>query len=94
MLGTDVELPLKISLFYVHLLHLGAVILIFRHCLAGFRSSEVRQGVSHEQHGLFNEALSDGLVAAEQSARMICLMRQAPNSVKLCSVTMCADAMN
>lgn len=91
MLGADVQLSLKIPIFYVHLLHLGAVILIFRYCLAGFRSSKDRQSFSHEHHDLVDEALSDGLLAAQQSARIVCLMHQASASLRNCSVTMCAE---
>lgn len=92
-LGSDTHVPLKTSIYYVHLLHLGAVMLIFRHCLAGLRSTEDRERLSTEQRLLMNETLNDGILAAQNSARMIYMIRQASQSVRHCWITMCVIYM-
>lgn len=88
-LGTDAHVPLKTSIYYVHLLHLGAVMLIFRHCLAGVRSVEGRKRLSDEQQSLMNKTLHDGVIAAHHSARMIYMIRRAAQSIRHCWITMC-----
>lgn len=87
-IGTDAQISFKTSIFYVHLLHLGAVMLIFRHGLAGLQSPEDRTALSAEQKILFNEILDDGIVAAQQSVRMIHLLRESSQSVRHCWITM------
>lgn len=88
-LGTDADLPAKTSIFYVHLLHLGAVMLIFRYCVAGLRSHEDRVRLADEQRQVVNEALGDGLLAAQHSARIVSLIRGASQRDRHCWVTMC-----
>jgi hypothetical protein len=87
-LGSDAHFPLKTSVYSVHLLHLGAVMLIFRHCLAGLRPLGDRETLSLQQKGLMNGALSDGLVAAQQSARVVDIIGQARKSPPHCWLTM------
>jgi hypothetical protein len=87
-LGTAAHVPLKTSIYYLHLLHLGAVMLIFRHCLAGVRGVEDRKRLSDEQRTLMDKTLHDGLVAAQHSARMIHMIREASESVRHCWITM------
>lgn len=87
-LGTDSHIPLKTSIYYVHLLHLGAVMLMFRHCLAGLRSFEDREGLSVEQRKVMDEVLNDGILAAQSSAQMVYMIREASQSVRHCWVTM------
>jgi len=88
-LGTDVHVPLKTSIYYLHLLHLGAVMLMFRHCLAGVQSAEDRKKLSDEQRLLMDKTLHDGLIAAQHSARMIHIIRQTAQNVRHCWITMC-----
>jgi hypothetical protein len=87
-LGSDSHLPLKTSVYSLHLLHLGAVMLIFRHCLAGLRPPGDRKTLSLQQKSLMNGALSDGLVAAQQSARVVDIIGQASKSPPHCWLTM------
>lgn len=87
-LGSDDHLPLKTSVYSLHLLHLGAVMRIFRHCLAGLRSPGDRKTLSLQQKDLMNGALSDGLVAAQQSARVVDIIGQASKSPPHCWLTM------
>ena len=91
-LGTTAHVPLKTSIYYLHLLHLGAVMLIFRHCLAGVRCVEDRRRLSDEQRTLMDKTLLDGLVAAQHSARMIHMIREASDSVRHCWITMYVTA--
>jgi hypothetical protein len=87
-LGSDAHLPLKTSVYSLHLLHLGAVMLIFRHCLAGLQPAGDRETLSLQQKGLMNGALSDGILAAQQSARMVGIIGQASKSPPHCWITM------
>jgi hypothetical protein len=88
-LGGDAQTPLQSSIYYVHLLHLGAVMLMFRHCLAGLQFSGDRESLSSEQRSTMHAALDDGLQAAQQSARMTFLTRQFSPSVRHCWTMMC-----
>lgn len=88
-MGTDVHIPLKTSIYYVHLLHLGAVMLMFRHGLAGLQASKDRTALSVEQRILLDKTLDDGIMAAQQSVRMVHLLRESSRSVRHCWVTMC-----
>ena len=88
-LGDDGQTPLKSSIYYVHLLHLGAVMLMFRHCLAGLQFSADRETLSSEQRSTMHAALNDGLQAAQQSARMTYLTQRFSPSVRHCWTTMC-----
>jgi hypothetical protein len=88
-LGGDSQTSLQSSIYYVHLLHLGAVMLMFRHCLAGLQFSGDRESLSSEQRSTMHAALDDGLQAAQQSARMTFLTRQFSPSVRHCWTTMC-----
>ena len=81
-LGGDTQTPLQSSIYYVHLLHLGAVMLIFRHCSAGLQFSGDRESLSSEQRSTMHAALNDGLQAAQQSAWMTYLTRQFSPSVR------------
>jgi len=83
-LGNDAQTPLQSSIYYVHLLHLGAVMLMFRHCLAGLQFSGDRESLSIEQRTVMHAALNDGLQAAQQSARMTYLTRRFAPSVRHC----------
>jgi hypothetical protein len=74
--------------YSLHLLHLGALMLIFRHVLAGLRPLGDRETLSLEQKGLMNGALSDGLIAAQQSARVVDIIGQASKSPPHCWLTM------
>jgi hypothetical protein len=87
-LGSDTHFPLKTSVYSLHLLHLGALMLIFRHVLAGLRPLGDRETLSLEQKGLMNGALSDGLIAAQQSARVVDIIGQASKSPPHCWLTM------
>jgi len=87
-LGSDAHSPLKTSVYKLHLLHLGAGMLIFRHCLAGLKPPGDREALSLQQEGLMNGALSDGLLAAQQSARMVGIVGQASDSPPHCWITM------
>lgn len=87
-LGSDSHLPLKTSVYSLHLLHLGAVMLMFRHGLAGFRLPEDRKTLSLRQKGLMNGVLSDGLIAAQQSARIVDIIGQASKIPPHCWLTM------
>ena len=83
-IGGNAQTPLQSSIYYVHLLHLGAVMLMFRHCLAGLRFPEDRESLSSEQRSTMHAALDDGLQAAQQSARMTYLTRKFSPSVRYC----------
>jgi hypothetical protein len=87
-LGGDAEFPMKTPIYSLHLLHLGAVMLIFRHCLAGLRTPGDRGTLSLQQKDLMNKALSDGLLAAKQSARVVDIIGQASKSPPHCWLTM------
>lgn len=87
-LGSDDHLPLKTSVYSLHLLHLGAVMLIFRHCLAGLHHPGDREALSVQQKCLMNRTLSDGLLAAQQSARMVDIIGRASQSTQHCWITM------
>ena len=91
--GTDAHVPLKTSIYYVHLLHMGTTMLIYRSCLAGFASASDRRGLSNEQRRLVNDTLKDGLGAAQQSAQVLYLVRQASQSVRHCWITMYATTV-
>ncbi|KAM0713465.1 hypothetical protein Q7P37_010427 [Cladosporium fusiforme] len=86
-LGINDHVPLKTSIYYVHLLHLGTVMLIFRYCVASVRDQADRTGLTDEQKVVVDETLSDGLLAAQHSARIISLMREASQSVRHCWMT-------
>ena len=88
-LGDDTQTPLQSSIYYVHLLHLGAVMLMFRHCLAGLQFPVDRESLSSEQRSTMHAALDDGLQAAQQSARMTYLTRKFSPSVRYCWTMMC-----
>ena len=90
-LGGDAQNPLQSSIYYVHLLHLGAVMLMFRHCLAGLQFSGDRESLSSGQREIMHAALNDGLKAAQQSARMTQLMREFSPSVRHCWAMMYVD---
>ena len=90
-LGGDAQNPLQSSIYYVHLLHLGAVMLMFRHCLAGLQFSGDRESLSSDQREIMHAALNDGLKAAQQSARMTHLMREFSPSVRHCWAMMYVD---
>lgn len=81
-LGGDAHILLKSSIYYVHLLHMGAVMLIFRHCLAGLQLSRDREILSAEQRSVMNAALNDGLQAAQHSAQMTYLLKQISRSMR------------
>lgn len=83
-LGDNTQTPLQSSIYYVHLLHLGAVMLMFRHCLAGLQFPQDRERLSREQRSTMHAALNDGIQAAQQSARMTYLTRQFSSSVRNC----------
>lgn len=87
-LGTDTHIPMKTSIYNVHLLHLGAVMLMFRYCVAGLKSEDARSRLNEEERNIAGETLNDGLLAAQQSARIISLIRDASQSVRHCWVTM------
>lgn len=87
-LGTDTRIPMKTSIYYVHLLHLGAVMLMFRYCVSGLKSEGSRSKLNEEERKIAGETLSDGLLAAQQSARIVSLIRDASQSVRHCWVTM------
>jgi len=87
-LGSDAYYPLKTSVYNLHLLHLGAVMLIFRHCLAGLHHPGDREALSVQQKCLMNRTLSDGLLAAQQSARMVDIIGRASQSTQHCWITM------
>ena len=88
-LGDKGQTPLQSSIYYVHLLHLGAVMLMFRHCLAGLQFPGDRESLSSEQRSTMHAALDDGLQAAQQSARMTFLTREFSPSVRHCWAMMC-----
>jgi hypothetical protein len=88
-LGDDSQTELKSSIYYVHLLHLGTVMLMFRHCLAGLQFSVDREILSSEQRSTMHAALNDGLQAAQQSARMTYLTQRFSPSVRHCWTMMC-----
>ena len=90
-LGDGAQTPLQSSIYYVHLLHLGAVMLMFRHCLAGLQFSADRESLSSDQREIMHAALNDGLKAAQQSARMTHLMREFSPSVRHCWAMMYVD---
>jgi hypothetical protein len=83
-LGDDAQTPLQSSIYYVHLLHLGAVMLMFRHCLAGLQFSGDRESLSIDQKTTMHAALNDGLQAAQQSARMTYFTQRFSPSVRHC----------
>lgn len=83
-LGGDGQTPLKSSIYYVHLLHLGAIMLMFRHCLAGLQFPGDRESLSAEQKSTMNAALNDGLQAAQHSARMTFLIQRVAQSLRHC----------
>jgi hypothetical protein len=62
--------------------------LMFRHCLAGLRPFEDREGLSVEQRKVMDEALNDGILAAQSSAQVVYMIREASQSVRHCWVTM------
>jgi hypothetical protein len=88
-LGGDAQIALKSSIYYVHLLHMGAVMLIFRHCLAGLQLSRDRETLSAEQRLVMNAALNDGLQAAQHSAQMTYLTQQISRSMRHGWTMMC-----
>jgi hypothetical protein len=83
-LGDYGQTPLQSSIYYVHLLHLGAVMLMFRHCLAGLQFFGDRESLSSAQRSTMHAALDDGLQAAQQSARMTYLTQHFSSSVRHC----------
>lgn len=92
-LGGNGRNPLKSSIYYVHLLHLGAIMLMFRHCLAGLQFPRDRESLSDEQRSTMNAALNDGLQAAQHSAQMTFLIQHISQSVRHCWTMMYALPM-
>lgn len=92
-LGGDSRTPIKSSIYYVHLLHLGAIMLMFRHCLAGLQFPGDRESLSAEQRSTMNAALNDGLQAAQHSARMTFLIQQVSQSLRHCWTMMYVSSM-
>jgi hypothetical protein len=90
-LGDYGQTPLQSSVYYVHLLHLGAVMLMFRHCLAGLQFPGDRESLSSAQRSTMHAALDDGVQAAQQSARMTYLTRHFSPSVRHCWTMMCVS---
>lgn len=88
-LGGDAHVLLKSSIYYVHLLHMGAIMLIFRHCLAGLQLSRDREILSAEQRSVMNAALNDGLRAAQHAAQMSYLTQQVSRSMQHGWTMMC-----
>ena len=71
---SDPENAAKDTIYYIHLLHLDAIMFTCRRALEGFRTVQSREGLTQEQRDVLNEALNDGLVAAEQSSRLLALL--------------------
>jgi hypothetical protein len=82
------HLPLRTTIYYAHLLHMGATMLVFRRCLSVFRLSKDRAALSSEQRDVLNRTLENGLLAAQQTAQVLCIVRKASQSVRHCWITM------
>lgn len=80
-------MPLKTSIYYAHLLHMGATMLIFRRCLAMLRHPRDRDDLSEEHQESLEATLHDGINAAQHTARILFLVREASQSVRHCWIT-------
>lgn len=79
---------LKTSIYYAHLLHMGATMLIFRRCLGLLRRREEYDSLSSEHRDIIDGAFQNGVDAAQHTARILSLVRQASQSVRHCWITM------
>lgn len=86
--STGSYMPLKTSIYYAHLLHMGATMLIFRRCLAMLRHPRDRDDLSEEHQESLEATLHDGINAAQHTARILFLVREASQSVRHCWITM------
>lgn len=87
-LSSGSYIPLKASIYYAHLLHTGATMLIFRRCLSISRHQKGSEKLSNEHQNLLGVALSEGIKAAQHTARVLLLVRGAPQSVRHFWITM------
>jgi hypothetical protein len=67
--------PLKTSIYYAHLLHMGATMLIFRRCIGVLRRWEDYDSLSREHQDIINNVF-------------LSLVREASQSVRHCWITM------
>ena len=79
---------LKTSIYYAHLLHMGATMLILRRCLDITAGQGAKGSLSSEHQEILDSAMQDGIDAAQHTARILSLVRRASQSVRHCWITM------
>lgn len=85
---SDPEHPVKDSIFFLHAFHMNILMCTFRRALQGFRDPAAREKLSHEEATTLNRALHDGIVAAEQSARLLALLLNEARTPRHCWLAM------
>jgi len=80
--------PVKDSIWFVHLFHLNTLMCTFRRALQGFRDPEIREKLTHDQLKSLNGTLEDGIVAAEQSSRLLTLLLEESRTPRHCWLAM------
>lgn len=80
--------PLKTSIYYVHLLHLGATMLIFRRSLGAVLDMTPHNNMSSKHLEVLDDVFQSGIDAAQHTARILSVVRRASQSVRHCWITM------
>lgn len=70
--------------YYVHLQHLSAVMLIHRRAISSFANISVRNGLTDEQRQQLTNVLNEGVLAAKQAARILYLIVQEGRGLTHC----------
>ena len=84
----DSEHPVRDSIYFIHLLHLDTLMFTYRQALQGFRDARARERLRAQERVDLNAALDDGLIAAEQSSRLLSLLVRAPHDLSYCWTAM------
>jgi hypothetical protein len=77
-----------IAIYYVHLQHLGAVMLVHRRILSIFSSAEERAHLSDGERAQLTTALNEGILAAKQAARALFLIIEEGRDLQHCWMIM------
>lgn len=75
--------PLKTSIYYAHLLHMGTTMLIFRRCLGVVMGMNLHDSLSSEHQEVLDVVFQDGIDAAQHTGRILSLLRRASQSVSI-----------
>ena len=82
------EHPVQDTVYFIHLLHLDTLMFTYRQALQAFRDAERRERLRAQERVDLNVTLDDGLIAAEQSARLLTLLVRSPHELSYCWTAM------